>query len=369
MRLLVVNFEMDPASPVLAWQHKVVLALAPHCEQVVVLTQRAAAGPLPDNVEVRQIPTWFAKAPFRWFGAKWLANIQAYRLCRSQAFDACFVHMSMEWAYRLYPCLRFFGIPILLWYAHGSVTWRLRLAHWCADRVVTSSPEGFRLPSKKLQVIGQGIDTALFKLVPTDASTRDVLSVSRISASKHIDRMVEAVAELKKRWPADRIRLRIAGRPLTREDARYRARLLKMIDTLDVADCVEWLGHVPLARVPELYRSAFAQINLSATGSMDKSLLEALACGCPTVSSNRAIVQWLKANGREDLCIVDESPPAIAAMLHDLYRRRASVDRAELRRLVEREHDLDGYVRRLLAQFDVLTASAKRSVEDACRLE
>ena len=44
LSVLVVNFEMDPHSPVLAWQVNVVAALSQRCSKVLVLTHRR--GPI-----------------------------------------------------------------------------------------------------------------------------------------------------------------------------------------------------------------------------------------------------------------------------------------------------------------------------------
>ena len=50
MRLLVVNYEMDDGSPVLAWQAGVVRELARRADRVAVLTERAGPCALPGNV-------------------------------------------------------------------------------------------------------------------------------------------------------------------------------------------------------------------------------------------------------------------------------------------------------------------------------
>ena len=56
MRLLVVNYEMDDGSPVLAWQAGVVRELARRAERVAVLTERAGDCALPGNVAMETVP-------------------------------------------------------------------------------------------------------------------------------------------------------------------------------------------------------------------------------------------------------------------------------------------------------------------------
>ena len=77
------------------------------------------------------------------------------RLLSEGRYNACFAHMQPLFALMGAPLLGLRGVPITLWYAHKSVSLRLRLAEKVAFRVVTSSPEGFRIRSSKVRVVGQ----------------------------------------------------------------------------------------------------------------------------------------------------------------------------------------------------------------------
>lgn len=363
-RILLVNFETDADSPALAWQHQVVRALAAQGARLTVLTEKVGAGKLPADVEVHRIPGWYARAPQRWFGAKWLANILVYRLCRRHAFNACFVHMSMEWAYRLYPCLRWFRIPILLWYAHGTVTWRLRLAHRCAERVVTSSAGGFRITSSKLRIIGQGIDTRLFTPPPVQPRKNGLITVGRVSERKRVHLMIKVVAELKRLRPQVPISLSIVGSPLTRRDRRYREKLDSAILEQGLQDRIAFLGHVPLRQLPRVYARADAMLNLSDTGSMDKAVLEALACGCPAFTTNAAFDELFRRHALADLLLQRDSPSAIARRILEHYERPPPWSGRQLRAAVA-EQDLDGYARRVLDEIEELTHTGAARVSAA----
>jgi glycosyltransferase involved in cell wall biosynthesis len=260
--------------------------------------------------------------------------------------------MAHEWAYRLQPALRAARVPVLLWYAHGSVTWRLRLAHRCVDRVVTSSPEGFRLPSAKRAVIGQAIDTRLFDVPAGRHDRHDVLYVGRLSPRKRVERLVEGLAALRATAPTVPVRLRLAGPPLGAEGDRYVESLRALAGRLGVADAVEIVGFVPPADVPALYRTAFLHANVSHTGSMDKTVLEALACGCPVVTSNVAFRELLA--GRPDAFLGRDDPDDVARAMLRHYERRHEVRPAEWRALVVGRHDLDGFMRALMRELEAL---------------
>ena len=229
MKILLINFVMDRKSPVLAWQHSVATRLAARCERLVVLTERIGDCELPGNVEVHCVPR-ILTTPLRMLGARWLMNVPVWIWCGREQFDAAFVHMNADWAYRLAPCWRRFGIPVLLWYAHGTVTNRLRRAHEHAACVVTSTPEGFRIPSAKVRVIGQGIDTDLFTPPASRPDTPAIVAVGRVSRRKSVDLMLEALAWLKTNAPQHRFTLRIIGPTLTRDDRAYAAELAAIVE-------------------------------------------------------------------------------------------------------------------------------------------
>ena len=86
---------------------------------------------------------------------------------------------------------------------------------------------------------------------------------------------------------------------------------------------------------------------------MDKTVLEALACGCPALTSNEAFRELLA--GYPEFLLHDPRPVAIADAVLDLHRRRDAYDRAALRRLVVGRHDLDGYVEKVRANLEELS--------------
>lgn len=353
LRVLLVNFEMDDGSAVLAWQARVARELAARCERVVVLTEKLGEHVGAPNLVVEQVATRPMGVPWR-VGGKWFANPRVWQLCREHRIDVCFVHMAHEWAYRLAPALRAARVPVVLWYAHGTVSRRLRLAHRVAARVVTSSPEGFRIPSRKLSIIGQAIDTRLFDVPAERADPIDVLYVGRLSPRKRIERLLEALAAFRRREPAAAVRLRLVGPALGDDASGYLARLRELAARLGVSNAVDFVGFVPQAETPVLYRTAFAHVNVSHTGSMDKTVLEALACGCPVVTSNVAFRELLA--GQPGAFLERDEPDNVAASLQRLYAGRRHIDAAAWRSLVVGRHDIDGFMDALMRELTAFGA-------------
>ena len=224
----------------------------------------------------------------------------------------------------------------------------LRLAHRVADRVVTSTPDGFRLPSQKLDVIGQGVDTELFVPPPGPVDGNTVVYVGRVSRRKRVHLLVEVMAALRD----TPLRLEVVGPLLTRDDHAYVQEVTGLIHDRGLDDTVRLVGPLPQRETPALYRDAFLHLNLSETGSMDKSVLEALACGCPALTSNPAFGSLLA--DFPELVVHDDRPAAVAEQVAQVHERRRCYERVALRALVEGTHDVDAYADRIVERLGAL---------------
>lgn len=349
MRLLVVNFAMDDDLPVLAWQVGVVRALAAHCEHVLVLTERIGQYRAPANVTVQRLIFRPAGIPYR-LGGCLVVLWRCFSLMRAHRVHACFIHMNHRWTYRLYPALRLLKLPTLLWYAHGTVTPSLRWALACATRVVTSTPEGFRFASPKVHVIGQGIDTERFCL-PAGAPVRqDLITVGRLSRRKRIDLLLAMMRHLTTLVPNHGLRLRVIGAHLTADDVSYVRALRAQCAALGLQPMVAFTGALPTADLPAVYGAAKLLLNVSRTGSLDKVILEALACGCPVFTNNPAARQTLDAY--PELSPTADDPAVLAHQLAALLPKLPAYPPAALRALVVGRHDLVSYGQKIILHLN-----------------
>src|SRR5690606_6323591 len=212
------------------------------------------------------------------------------RLLAENTYNACFAHMNTLFVILGAPLLKPQRIPITLWYAHSAVTPRLRLAEKVADRVVTSSLAGFRLPSKKLQVIGQGIDTAVFTPAlnpPHSDQSLTIISLSRLAPVKKVEVIIAAVDLLRQRENVPDFRLRILGEAEPKY-AAYKQALMQQTLDRGLSGIIEFVGPVAYDRVVPELQAATVMVNTSQTGSVDKAVIEAMACGLPVVTANEA---------------------------------------------------------------------------------
>jgi glycosyltransferase involved in cell wall biosynthesis len=355
-RLLVFNLMTDADDPVLGFTTDWLNALAARCGVVDVITMQAGRLAVAGNVRVYSVGKEKGYSePHR--------ALEFYRillgLLRRHRYDACFAHMIHRFAVLGAPLLKIWRVPITLWYTHKAVSLSLRMADKLVDHVVTASVESFRLPSHKVQVIGHGIDTRLFCVVSgqrSAVSSRrfEIISVGRIGPVKRLETIIAAVHRLVYEQGMSQARLRIVGKVYP-QDMAYAERLRQMVTDNQLESVIEFVGSVPHEQTVHEYQNADVMVNMSATGSIDKAVLEAMACGLPVVTANEAFQNILAPWG--DLLLVPpESPDLLAMRLARIAAMSPDEHTAlgvELRKIVVEHHSLENLVEQLMRIFTV----------------
>jgi glycosyltransferase involved in cell wall biosynthesis len=137
-----------------------------------------------------------------------------------------------------------------------------------------------------------------------------LLYVSSLNPFKRPDSVVRALGELR-RSGFEPPPLRLAGRP----DPVDRERVTTLAAAEGVADLVRIEGVVPHARLPELYRGAICLVYPSAVETFGLPPLEAMACGCPVIGSNRTSVP--EVVGDAAVVVDPDDIPALAGAIRE----------------------------------------------------
>lgn len=353
MNLLMFNLAVDDKHVTLAFGLRWIEALASRFEHVDVVTMTAGQHQLPSNVTVwsvgreRGYPEWLRALRFYWL---------VWRILRQRRIDVVFTHMIPVFAVLFWPVSRLTGLKNVLWYAHGATPWTLKLAHRLVDRVASSTPQGFRLPSDKVSFVGQGIDAARYQAVPRIIDTGfHLLTVGRLAPSKGLDILVSALTGWK---PEMDWHLTIVGDGTSESEHRYAQTLRHQAQGALGPSRVTFSGRLDTDAIVPLLGKSDVFINLSSTGSLDKAIVEAMASGCPVVSSNDAFRAIAIAEGFPE-CAIERSPQSLRAVLDRLIvmnaveRQALGARQAEIAR---RDHTLEGLIQRL---YDILEANVR----------
>jgi glycosyltransferase involved in cell wall biosynthesis len=147
-------------------------------------------------------------------------------------------------------------------------------------------------------------------VVPADrdyGETVELLTIGRLEPEKSPFVLLDAVAELERRFPG-RYRLTWIGRGAL-EDA-VAARCVE----LGIDQLVERRGYVRFGEeLLRLYRAAHVFVHVSLTEGVPQVLVEALACGTPVVATDVGGVRGLLADGGAGLLVQPGDAQALAA--------------------------------------------------------
>jgi glycosyltransferase involved in cell wall biosynthesis len=135
-----------------------------------------------------------------------------------------------------------------------------------------------------------GINTDIFD---TKSRTEDyesyknkVLFLGRIAPIKNPHIFVEALGIMNKKGIT--FEANIYGDPLPK-DEEYHQSLKTAVKELDLNKKVKFFNSISNDKTPEIYSSHEIFVNLSPSGSFDKTILEAAACGCVIIIANQSL--------------------------------------------------------------------------------
>lgn len=278
INLLIITQKVDSKDDLLGFMHGWIEEFSRYFGKVIVICLMEGEHNLPGNVRVMSL------------GKEKLLN-RPNRQCRRlvyiprlfkfawqerKNYDKVFVHMNMEYVLLLGLMWRILGKKIGFWYAHYFLTIPLRIAVLFTHVVFTSTRFACRVESKKLNVVGQGIDTDIFrkKQIPDD-DKNNILFLGRISPVKDLDTLLEAFKIINNSNKS--FFLNIVGGPGDNDRGYFQKIKIKVKDGR-LEDRVKFWGPVSNRETLDYYNSNDIFINLTLTGSFDKTTLEAMAC-------------------------------------------------------------------------------------------
>jgi glycosyltransferase involved in cell wall biosynthesis len=320
MRVLVVGHAVLPYGPDVGGAalagYYLVVSLAKLGHQVHFVTDAGDLPGLPEGVVVHDVSTWYKRAISRTFGSfsMWLVqhlvgNLLAARMARkvlrdeNYDFDVVHGHSSLA---TLLLCFRQRRVPVV-YVEHDPGPWEGRyqpvvesFIRKCvfraldvevfrrADHTIFVGEAGEReaktrwaVPQQKVSTIPNGVDTNLFTPYGSSDSADPwpqlaagyCLYVGTLSPRKGVDLLLRALMDLD-------IPCVVAGDGPSRKELERTAR------ELGLSERVSFLGSVPHAQLPELYRKAAIFVLPSSADAMPLALLEAMASGIPPVASS-----------------------------------------------------------------------------------
>lgn len=317
MKLLIITQKVDRDDDWLGFFHRWLEEFAKHCEKLTVVALAVGFYDLPANVTVKSL----GKPAPRFL---YLSRLFKYLWQSKNDYDRVFVHMNPIYIVLAGWWWKITGKKIALWYTHRQVDWSLRIAEKFADVIFTAAAESFRWPSRKLKIVGHGIDLSQFK--PEFRKTNDIFTiihVGRLTPIKNCDTLIKAAARLKDQNHL--LQLVFIGGTATAKDRDYEDYLKKLVIEKKLIGQVEFVGSVPNREIAAWYGRADLSVNLTPTGGIDKAVLESMAAGTVVLSSNQAFINYF--GPYSDQLLFNERDDA---QLADRIQNLMAIDRTEI---------------------------------------
>jgi glycosyltransferase involved in cell wall biosynthesis len=281
MKLLLVTQKIDSNDTVLGFMIDWVKEFSKHCDAVLVICLEKGHGDLPQNVQVLSLGKEEGRSRI-----KYISRFLKYIVKGRREYDGVFVHMNPEYSIVGGLFWKLWGKKHILWYNHSSSNLKLKLGMFFADKVCHTSPLAATAGTKKSQIMPVGIDVKTFNSsnrIP-GATEKRILYLGRIAPIKNVSLIVDAVIKLLKN--GERLKLTIVGDALPK-DVAYLNKLREVAKNSGFDEKIIFqTGVADRSKVAEIYRQNDFFINASPGGLYDKTVFEAIACGClPLVSS------------------------------------------------------------------------------------
>lgn len=334
-KLIVVTQQVDPADASLGATVAKLRALAERVDELVVLTDSAAEGALPDNARVR---TFSAKR--RTGRGMRFESALAKELGGRPRPSAVLAHMCPIYAVLAAPLARPTGVKVLLWFTHWRKSRLLATATRASSKVLSVDARTFPLETRKLVAIGHGIDVSDLPCVrrPEDREPFTLLALGRTSPAKGLVNILRAVEQVPE------VRLRVVGPSLTNDERMHRMALERLVLDLQLIDRVDISGPVPRHAVPSLYADVDALVNDMREGAADKVVYEAAATCLPVIASNHAFDTLLP----ERLRFEHGNPDSLAEAIRFVLEADRQALGRTLHGTVVREHSVDTWADRVV---------------------
>ncbi len=281
MRLLVCTQAVDSEDRALGFFHRWLEEMARQFESIEVICLKEGQHALPANVRVHSLGKEGGVS--RW---SYVTRFYFYVWSLRRGYDAVFVHMNQEYALMGGPLWKSLRKRVVLWRNHKMGSKLTDIACGLSDAVCFTSPDSYTANKPHAVKMPIGIDTSFFRLPAKPAPFDTVLFLGRLDPVKKPAEFLDAVDILARQG----LRCRIDGYgDPTDPDAPHVAGIRERIFQLEERKAIEWHSGVANTETARIYGEHAIYVNVTPSGSFDKTIGEAMACGCIAVLANSAL--------------------------------------------------------------------------------
>jgi glycosyltransferase involved in cell wall biosynthesis len=337
MKLLIITQSVDRKSFVpLLFFVEWLREFGKQCERVTVIAQRVGEYDLPENVHIKSLKKEEGLPVWRQILRAW-----GFMCSERKNYDAVLVHMTPIWVVLGAPVWLILGKRMYLWYEARGTKWHTHLAVLIVRKIFSASEGGLPIKTKKNVITGHGIDVDFFSFGNGERDSHLLMTLGRHTKAKRLDHILHAFAKLPTEY-----RLLNIGAMITEKDTKTVEDLKKLAGELGVSDRVDFRT-VSDEELRDLLQRANVLLHASERTSLDKAVLQAMACGCLVVTSSPVVKPCVPAICRADSGTMQEVTEKLLAASSE----EQGGMRSELRKNVVQNHSLPSLIERLVGEM------------------
>lgn len=344
MKLLIITQKIDKNDTVLGFFHRWVEELSKHFEHIMVICLEEGEYNLPENTTVLSLGKEDDVSR-----VTYLTRFYTYIWKERKNYDAVFVHMNQEYILLGWKLWKLLGKRIVFWRNHSQGNFLTNIAVWISDTVYCTSTSSYTARFKKTKLMPVGIDEKMFKRDFSIQRNNDtILSLGRISPIKKIDVLIDALILLDEKGID--FNASIYGDVPSR-DVSYLEKLKQQgIDLLKKDKLVFHKG-IPHRQIPKILNTHQIFVNMTPSGSFDKTILEAMACESIVIFSNDSLDNGIFQN----VLVKQNDATSLAQKLEAVLRTQNNFEKItkEGREYVIKNHSLSLLVSKLVQDFAI----------------
>src|SRR3990167_7719636 len=341
-KLLIITQKVDTEDPILGFFHNWILELSKKFEKISVICLEKGSFDLPINVKVFSLGKESDGSKM-----KYLKNFMNLILGLNREYDSVFVHMNQEYVLLGGIFWKIIGKKVFMWRNHSYGNLFTRISVLLSNKVFCTSKFAFVAKYKKTILMPVGIDIDKFKNSKVHKVKNSILFLGRMSPIKKPDLLIEALLILDKKsvsFQAD-----FYGDPLPKDQNYYNS-LKANVKELMLENKINFYNGVPNYETPKIYNEHSIFVNLTSSGSFDKTILEAAACGCLLVITNKS----LSGEIDERIIIKNDTPDNVAESINfwiniNDEERKETLDK--LQKYVLENHSLNALIEKLYKEI------------------
>lgn len=341
MKLLFITQKIDLNDDVLGVYHNWANDLAKKFDKVSIICLFQGKTKLSNNVDVFSLGKESGCSRL-----KYIFKFYKYIWQLRKNYDTVLVHMNPIYIILGGFFWKLYSKKISLWYNHPMGNFTVKMGIFLADKVFCTSNYAFAFKYKKTKIMPVGIDLSVFKKdLGVIRKNDQILCLGRISPIKKIEYLVDAVKILDSRGV--NFRLLMVGSPVTEKDKLYESKLKNEAADLVLKKKVVFLHGISNNKTPAIYSNSGLFINLTPTGSFDKTTLEAMACQTPVLVSNEVFKKFFSLETQVVCMFKENSATDLADKIElifalPIYKKQELAE--YLRKIVTNNHSLDTLV-------------------------